>query len=330
MTDNQLEHQMMWEESGGAAPGIREHRTGASTAAEPVYSINPDAPCSGPEGKEEQRDLDRLLSSYYNRITRTGTIVGVEQESSASLARAVVQYGSFKVIIPASEISRPDPDRKPGVSEVSALNHQLSLRLGAEIDFLVEGFQPDYSLFAASRLKAMEEKMLHYYGRTGPDGTYVLREGSLAEARVVAVVRTGILAEVFGAETRIGNRELSFREIRSPGDLVQVGDTLAVKLLQVDRTDPKNVQIQASARAAQQRQLERAFRSVVPDGLYTGRVSGISKQGEVFVALDLGLSVKCPMPTRWQVRRDSRCKVRIRRIDQEHLRLSGYILQVLG
>lgn len=136
--------------------------------------------------------MDLLESQKTGRIL-TGTIQGVERpEDNPSRSFAVIYHGEFKVIIPAEEAVEPPADYRGRLPE-DVLHYMLTKRLGAEVDYIVKGIDPASGIAAASRLDAMKAKRKQYYLGTDRDGNNLLYSGVCAEARIVSVIRAGIL-----------------------------------------------------------------------------------------------------------------------------------------
>ena len=111
---------------------------------------------------------------------------------------------------------------------------------------------------AASRLEAMAIKRREYYTGTGRDGNNLLYEGVCAEGRVVAVVRAGVFVELFGVETFIPLRELSYQRMLDATAVYQPGQRVVVKLLEIHRTDRDHIQVAASVKQANANPYEKA------------------------------------------------------------------------
>ena len=119
-------------------------------------------------------------------------------------------HGEFKVLIPSEEaIYEPDDYRGQRKSDV--LYYMLNKRMGAEIDYVIRGVDPETGMAGGSRMEAMALKRKAYFYKTDRNGNYQLYVGSRAEARVVSVIRAGIFVDLFGAECYIPLKELSYQ-----------------------------------------------------------------------------------------------------------------------
>lgn len=127
-----------------------------------------------------------------------------------------------------------------------------------------------------------------------------------AEARVVSVIRAGIFADVFGVETYIPLRELSYQRMLDASASYQPGQRILVKLLDIDRSDrnPHPGSAPAIKRAGAEIPYEKALKRYSVGNRYVGTVSMVDTTG-VFVALDGGIDCLCSYPKRGR-RREAR------------------------
>lgn len=272
---------------------------------------------------KHNNDLLDLVESLKSKKILSGTIQGVERSAdNPNLSYAVVYHGDFKVIIPAEEVIEPPEDfrdRSPG----DVMHYMITKRLGAEIDFIVKGVDKA-GIAAASRLEAMAAKRKEYYFGFDRDGNNHLYEGITAEARVVSAIRAGIFVDLFGLETYIPLRELSYQRGVDAAAQFQPGQRVLVKVLSIDRTNRNKIQVSASVKQATDNPYEKALRKYVPGSRYVGTVSMVDTNG-VFVSLDGGIDCLCSYPKRGRPPRGSRVTVRIIGINQESNRIWGAI-----
>lgn len=249
------------------------------------------------EAEKNQNALLDLVESMKSHRVLSGTIQGVERpENSPSRSMAVLYHGDFKVIIPAEEMVDP-PEDLHGLPKSEVLFSMVNRRMGAEVDYVVKGVDQESGLAAASRLEAMAIKRREYYTGTGRDGNNLLYEGVCAEGRVVAVVRAGAFVELFGVETFIPLRELSYQRMLDATAVYQPGQRVVVKLLEIHRSDRDHIRVAASVKQASANPYEKALRRYSVGNRYVGTVSMVDTTG-VFVALDgrCGLPVQLSSP----------------------------------
>lgn len=279
------------------------------------------------EADKARNDLLDLIESMKTQKILTGTIQGVEQpEDNPSRSLAVIYHGDFKVIIPAEEAVLPPEDNR-GRSQEDVMHYTLTKRLGAEVDYIVKGIDPQSGVAVASRLEAMADKRKEYYFGTDRDGNNILYEGVCAEARIVSVIRAGIFVDLFGLEIYIPLRELSYQRLLDASSQFQPGQRVLVKILSIDRSDRNHIKASASVKQAGENPYEKALRRFSLGNRYVGTVSMVDTTG-VFVALDGGVDCLCSYPKRGRPPRGARVTVRILGLNMESNRIWGAITHI--
>lgn len=279
------------------------------------------------EADKAGNDLLDLIESMKTQKILTGTIQGVEQpEDNPSRSLAVIYHGDFKVIIPAEEAVLPPEDNR-GRSQEDVMHYTLTKRLGAEVDYIVKGIDPQSGVAVASRLEAMAAKRKEYYFGTDRDGNNILYEGVCAEARIVSVIRAGIFVDLFGLEIYIPLRELSYQRLLDASSQFQPGQRVLVKILSIDRSDRNHIKASASVKQAGENPYEKALRRFSVGNRYVGTVSMVDTTG-VFVALDGGVDCLCSYPKRGRPPRGARVTVRILGLNMESNRIWGAITHI--
>ena len=274
----------------------------------PVVSIDDRLRVETDADKARDAMLD-LVESLKTRRILSGTVQGIERPGDGANSVAVIYQGDFKGLIPAEEMVEIPEDTR-GRSVSGALHYMLNKRLGAEVDYIVKGIDGEASVAVASRLEAMAAKRREYYFGTDRDGNNLLYNGVCAEARVVSVIRAGIFADVFGVETYIPLRELSYQRMLDASAIYQPGQRILVKLMDIDRSDRSHIRVSASIKRAGENPYERALKRYSVGNRYVGTVSMVDTTG-VFVALDGGIDCLCSYPKRGRPPRGSRVTVRI-------------------
>lgn len=279
------------------------------------------------EAEKARNDLLDLMESQKTGRILSGTIQGVErQENNQNRSMAVIYHGEFKIIIPAEEAVEAPEDFRGRLPE-DVLHDMLTKRLGAEVDYIVKGIDPQSGIAAASRLDAMRAKRKEYYLGTDRDGNYRIYSDLCAEARVVSVIRAGIFVDLFGLEVYIPLRELSYQRWMDAAVYFQSGQRILVKVLSVDRSDRSNIRVTASVKQAGENPYEKALRRYSVGNRYVGTVSMVDTNG-VFVALDGGIDCLCSYPKRGRPPRGSRVTVRILGINNDSNRIWGAITHI--
>ena len=276
---------------------------------------------------KRKKALLTLNESYKAGKILTGHITGVEKVGKNGPSVAVLYVEDFKVIIPASEcIDIPDPgDRDPQKYE----QYLLSKRLKSEIDYVVKGIDEDKEIVVASRKEAMAKKCKEFLLETDKDGNYIVYEGAVVESRVVCTTRAGIIVEIFGVESYIPSRELSYQRIQDATQEFMVGQRVLTKILTIDRDlESETVTIEASVKQASPNPYAKAMKRYNVNDKYVGEVSMID-ENRVFVALEGGVDVLCKYPERGaRPPRGTIVTVRITTKNEEMNRLFGLITHV--
>lgn len=135
-----------------------------------------------------------------------------EAEKSNNLHYFVtVLYPPYQVFIPIEKFTDTDLEamwkRFTDNGSVKTLDETiktyLEARIGAEVDFIITNLPEDGSLETAlfvggDRVEALRRKRIRFWYGTQKDGQPLIREGDKAQARIVSVIRGGILIEIFG------------------------------------------------------------------------------------------------------------------------------------
>ena len=282
------------------------------------------------EADRQMSDLLDLLESLRSKKIMTGKIEGVEN-SAGGIPSAVLKHGGFKIIIPCFECVNPPADFREQDPN-SVYQYVLNKHLGAEIEFVVKGIDQESEVVVASRKEAMAIRRRQFYFGQDKDGNNILYEGAIAEARVVSVIRPGIFVEVFGVQCYIPSNELSYQRLLDASAHYQNGMRILVKILKLDRTDPKNVKITVSVKQTKKNPYDTVFERYCVGNHYIGTVTMVDING-IFVALDGGIDCLCPFPIRGRPLIGARVTVRLSHISEESHRVRGdivYSSHVLG
>ena len=275
------------------------------------------------EADRQMSDLLDLLESLRSKKIMTGKIEGVEN-SAGGIPSAVLKHGGFKIIIPCFECVNPPADFREQDPN-SVYQYVLNKHLGAEIEFVVKGIDQESEVVVASRKEAMAIRRRQFYFGQDKDGNNILYEGAIAEARVVGVIRAGIFVELFGVHTYIPNNELSYQRILDASSIYQNGMRVLVKIVNLDRTDSKNIQITLSVKQTKKNPYDSVFERYCVGNHYIGTVTMVDING-IFVALDGGIDCLCPFNIRGRPMIGTRVTVKITSINEENRRVRGLII----
>ncbi|MBS6833028.1 MAG: 30S ribosomal protein S1, partial [Clostridiales bacterium] len=294
------------------------------TGRTPVIAIDERLVAQTDEEKLRDNLID-LVESLKSNVLLSGTVQGVEQSPNNPYSLAVIYHGEFKILIPANEFME-EPDDTHDQPKETVLNYMMTRRMGAEVDYVIKGIDANARIAAASRLEAMRIKRRQYYFATDRDGNNIIHSGINAEARVVSVIRAGIFVDLFGLETYIPLKELSYQRLLDAASQFQTGQRILVKILEVERKN-HDVRVLASVKQATENPYEKALRKYSVGNKYVGTVSLVDTNG-VFVALDGGIDCLCAYPKRGRPPRGARATVRIIGINYEANRIWGAITHI--
>lgn len=279
------------------------------------------------DADKARSELLDLLESYRGKKHLSGTIQGIENPTGdPSKTLAVLYHGEYKIIIPLAEAVEPPEDLK-GQPLDYVLNYMLNKRLGAEVDYIIKGIDAKEKIAIGSRVEAMRNKRKNYYFGSDRDGNNLLYSDLCAEVRVVSVVRSGIFVDLFGLEVFIPLRELSYQRLMDAEKYFTPGQRTLVKILDIDRTDRRNIKVRASVKQAGENPYDKALKKYSVGNRYVGTVSLVDTNG-VFVSLDGGIDCLCNYPKRGRPPRGARVTVRILGINYDTNRIWGAITHI--
>ena len=285
---------------------------------ERVFTIDEQGSVETPDDKARSDLLDLTESRKSGKIL-TGTLQGVERNpATPSVITAVLYHGDFKIVIPIKEAIVP-PLEFHSRNKGDVMHYLLAKRLGSEIDYIVKGVDEENYVAVASRMEAMAVKRKQFY-----NGRSAIREGATAEARVACVIRTGVFMEIFGVETYIPLRELSYQRWMDAAQHYQPGQRVLVKILSVNRENPDDITVEASVKQVGDNPYEKVLSRYTVGNQYVGTVSVVDTRG-VFVSLEGGVDCLCLFPKRGRPPRGSRVTVRIKGINEKTNRIWGAI-----
>jgi len=265
-------------------------------------------------------DLLDLLEAERSRKPMTGIIQGFEKtKRDFSGSYVVVYHGACKILISSLKLIEI-PENLSDKEREAYIAMAAQKRIGSEIDFIIKSVDDEEYTAVGNRLEAMQMKQREFYG----DGDRALKKGDCAEARVMAVTRFGIYVEIFGVETFIPARELSYNRVFSPDQEFQTGQRVIVKILSIDKDKKGNIDVRASVKQAKENPYESELWKFKKDNLYLGQVSLITPRG-VFVTLDGGVDCLCQLPRRGRPPLGSKVTVKINGINTVSNRVWGFI-----
>ena len=220
----------------------------------------------------------------------TGMLGGIEKTETGSLI-AIVYYIDFRVVIPISEMMihlLQDVEHDYGELTLRQ-NKVLNNMLGCEIDFIVKGLDNTTRSIVASRKEAMLKKHQIFYLDKDASGITKVHKDRIVQARVIAVAEKVVRAEIFGVETSILARDLSFDWTGDARERFHVGEHILVRILDVQAEDSEKISVKADVKSVEGNTSKENMKKCKMQGKYAGTVEDIHK-GTVFVRLSLGVN----------------------------------------
>lgn len=272
-----------------AAPKVAE--APAPTVRRPsagVLTIESRAEVETPEDKEELV-WHEMQNALRTRRILSGTLGGIETTENHNII-AVIYYKDLRVVIPVSEMMiqlSTEPNNYGEMAERQ--NKILNNMLGCEVDFVVRGIDARTRSVVASRREAMLRKRKTFYLQPDLNGQCQIHEGRVVQARVIAVANKVVRVEVFGVETSILARDLSWEWIGDAHERYMVGDEILIRIRKVNLESPEQISIEADVRSVTENTVQANLKKCKVQGKYAGTVTDIHK-GVVFIRLAIGVN----------------------------------------
>ena len=215
---------------------------------------------------------------------------GIEKTENGSLI-AIVYYKDFRTVIPITEMMiNLVQDESHDYGDISLRqNKVLNNMLGCEIDFIVKGLDAQSRSVVASRKEAMLKKRQIFYLDRDASGNSKIYEDRIVQARVVAVAEKVVRAEIFGVETSILARDLSFDWLGDARERFHVGEHILVRILYVTAESLDKITVKADVKSVEGNTSKENMKKCKIQGKYAGTVEDIHK-GTVFVRLSIGVN----------------------------------------
>lgn len=244
------------------------------------------------ETQKSKKDLiwHEITNAYRTRRILTGMLGGIEKlEGGATIT--IVYYKNFRVVIPITEMMiNLVEDETHNYGELSLRQNKIvNTMLGCEIDFIIKGLDSKERRIVASRKDAMLKKRQIFYFDQDSSGTPKVYPDRVVQARVISVAEKVVRAEIFGVETSIPARDLSFDWLGDARERFHVGDHVLVRIQEVKAEDSEHISVRADVKSVEgdTSKANLALRKV--QGKYAGTVEDIHN-GTVFVRLQIGVN----------------------------------------
>lgn len=244
------------------------------------------------ETQKSKEDLTwhEITNAYRTRRILTGTLGGIERLEGGSTI-TIVYYKNFRVVIPMTEmmINLVEDDTHNYGKLSLRQNKIVNTMLGCEIDFLIKGLDTKERSIVASRKDAMLKKRQIFYFDQDSSGTPKVYPNRIVQARVISVSEKVVRTEIFGVETSIPARDLSFDWLGDARERFRVGDHILVRILDINAKDPEHLTVRADVKSVEGDTSKANMALCKVQGKYAGTIEDIHK-GTVFVRLSIGVN----------------------------------------
>ena len=244
------------------------------------------------ETQKSKEDLiwHEITNAYRTRRILTGMLGGIEKlEGGATIT--IVYYKNFRVVIPITEMMiNLVEDETHNYGELSLRQNKIvNTMLGCEIAFIIKGLDSKERSIVASRKDAMLKKRQIFYFDQNSSGTPKVYPDRVVQARVISVAEKVVRAEIFGVETSIPARDLSFDWLGDARERFHVGDHILVRIQEVKADDPEHISVRADVKSVEGDTSKANLALCKVQGKYAGTVEDIHN-GTVFVRLQIGVN----------------------------------------
>lgn len=283
------------------------------------------------ESEDEQQEIawHSIKNAFLTRHILTGVLSGVETTPNDKAVIGVTYYEGYKIVIPAQEMIESDGNEKLSNSAYSRI---ISSMIGAEISYVILQIENETKTVVASRIRANERNRKTFYFDKGENGRYKIYEGSIVEARVIAVNRLFVTLELFGVITNVPSSELSWNWITDATELYAVGDRAMAKITEIHgRDDDKSdsFYVTASIKQAQANKQAELIDRIRPNHILVGTVLDIRK-GTYIVQLSNGLqAISHNSRSRKRVMKGDTVSYVVSHVDKKTLTVIGSITRII-
>ena len=244
------------------------------------------------ETQKSKEDLiwHEITNAYRTRRILTGMLGGIEKLEGGSTI-TIVYYKNFRVVIPITEMMiNLVEDETHNYGELSLRQNKIvNTMLGCEIDFIIKGLDSKERSIVASRKDAMLKKRQIFYFDQDSSGTPKVYPDRVVQARVISVAEKVVRAEIFGVETSIPAKDLSFDWLGDARERFHVGDHILVRIQEVKADDPEHISVRTDVKSVEGDTSKANLALCKVQGKYAGTVEDIHN-GTVFVRLQIGVN----------------------------------------
>lgn len=253
-----------------------------------ILTLNADTVIETPESRDDII-WHELQNAYRTRKILTGTLGGIEKLEGGKTI-AIIYYKDMRVIIPLAEmmINLVEDEAHNYGEMIQRQNKILGNMLGCEIDFIVKGLDNASRSVVASRKDAMYKKRQVFYLPDANNNSQVC-EDRIVQARVIAVAEKVVRVDIFGVESSILARDLSWDWMGDATEYFHVGNHILVHILNVTVNSLEDISVKADVKSVTENTSKANLAKCKVQGKYAGIVTEIHK-GTVFVRLKIGVN----------------------------------------
>lgn len=264
-------------------------------------------------GGDRAQQIAYFTNARRRNTRLTGTVVQTEEvEGFGTCAVVEEQVQHALVDIPATLFIPParqeaitaaieeanndtsaQPRRRP-----LAINDVVRFYIGAEVDFFVQEIRQNRTIFG-NRIAAMKAKADRFFLKRPEQSTPTIMAGDEAIGRIVTVGNMSARIEVFGIETTVQLRDMSYTMIGTARDFFTPGMRIPVLIESVD-TNGENYTITVSPKRVRENELRSR---VANENVYhrgsraLGEVTVIRRNGIFGRLVADGVPFYCPFPS---------------------------------
>ena len=256
--------------------------------------------------------------AYYTNAQRrrsrlTGTVVKTEEVEGFGTCAVVEEQGQRELVYIPSTLFIP-PARQEAITvaientnnDAAAQNRRRPLSvdetvrfyIGAEVDFFVQEIRQNRTIFG-NRIAAMKAKAERFFLKRPEQSSPTIMAGDEAIGRIVTVGNMSARIEVFGIETTVQLRDLSFTMMGTARDFFTPGMRIPVLIESVD-TSGENYSITVSPKRVRENELRSR---IANENIYhrgsraLGEVTVIRLNGIFGRFVVDGVPFYCPFPS---------------------------------
>lgn len=270
-----------------------------------------------------------ISSAYHAKRIIPVVISGLEKTKVYGNV-AIAYYREQRIVIPVSEMMIT-------LNSVNYQNETMDERLtricnsmlGAETDVIIKGIDKKALSVVASRKEAMIKKRERFYLTPLSDGLPHIREGRIAEGRIIAVSPMVARIELFGLEVTIPASQISWDWISDVSESFHVGETLNVLVTKVEGETPDNLKVEVDVKSITPNTSKDNLSKCVVQGKYIGEVTNV-RNGTVFIRLKIG--VNAISHTNYDKRMPGRGDIVsfvVTRINEDYGNVSGVLTRII-